>query len=273
MFRSMTESVFIHLLVFLAVTAVVYSGVQAAPDKPQPKTVILLTSIVDTEQTGRQTLSDRIKIPDKPATPVVKHSVSQPKRAVKEIKKSEHKNDYEPIKEHAVQARPEAVGEPVPATVSTVQVHDSQQTSGSGTQAETKVTAETAGTSSGKQNFGEHATGDKTAQSDSGNVATRSDSGKLASEYSAKNYSYILALIKSNLKYPYVARINRWTGRVVVRFNVADNGCVSMVSIVSSSGHSVLDDMVKNAVNDSAPFPHPPVPATIIIPVSFSFNG
>lgn len=58
--------------------------------------------------------------------------------------------------------------------------------------------------------------------------------------------SILLQKIKQYIKYPYVARVNSWEGRIIVKVKV-DNGVIDSFRIEKSSGYKVLDDEVINA--------------------------
>jgi protein TonB len=106
--------------------------------------------------------------------------------------------------------------------------------------------------------------GKKGAQSrQSGNAATSNYQGKVRSK------------LQRALKYPRAADRNDVRGAPWVRFTVSASGAVSGVSVAKSSGSSLLDQAVINAVNRASPFP--PIPEavgkstwTFTIPLSFT---
>ncbi len=74
--------------------------------------------------------------------------------------------------------------------------------------------------------------------------------------------------------YPFAAKRQRITGKVVVRMLVSTKGQVSRVSIVSSNPKGVFDDAVKNAVNKWRFAPGvldgKPVATWVVAPINFN---
>ncbi len=62
-------------------------------------------------------------------------------------------------------------------------------------------------------------------------------------------------------------------GNVIVTFVVRLDGNVKNIFIKKSSGYSILDNNVIKAVKKAAPFPPPPVEATIIIPITYRLGN
>jgi protein TonB len=54
-------------------------------------------------------------------------------------------------------------------------------------------------------------------------------------------------------RYPSIARMNRWEGKVVLRAVIRDNGEVSELEIAQSSGHAVLDRDAINVLKKASP--------------------
>ena len=90
--------------------------------------------------------------------------------------------------------------------------------------------------------------------------------------YLAEHYSYIRDLIYKHLTYPPMARKMGWMGNVMVSFVISEKGMASGLKIVQSSGHKVLDDNVVETIKDVQPFPKPPAPAPIKIPVKYNLE-
>ena len=91
----------------------------------------------------------------------------------------------------------------------------------------------------------------------------------IANQYIKKNFDYINKLIRLNISYPNRARKMFMEGNVIVTFMVRLDGSIKDVYIKKSSGYSILDNNVIRAVKKAAPFPPPPVEATIIIPITY----
>ncbi len=90
--------------------------------------------------------------------------------------------------------------------------------------------------------------------------------------YVDENFYYVKDLITRNLVYPVVARRMKWQGTVEVSFVVLETGNVENIRIVASSGHSVLDKNVVDAIQQVQPFPPPPVVAEFIMPIKYTLK-
>jgi protein TonB len=84
-----------------------------------------------------------------------------------------------------------------------------------------------------------------------------------------RNYNYLQRRIRDKLVYPAPARRAGIQGVAEVTFTIHEDGKVSDVTIRKSSGHAVLDDAAIQTIIAAAPFPKPPAPARIAIPISF----
>lgn len=83
-------------------------------------------------------------------------------------------------------------------------------------------------------------------------VARASQSGNAqVSNYPGK----VVSRLRRALRYPGAAKRDRLRGETHVRFTVSQNGGVSGLSVVRSSGSSVLDQAALETVQRAAPFP------------------
>lgn len=103
-------------------------------------------------------------------------------------------------------------------------------------------------------------------------VETKEISVAAQAGYLQANFNGIRNKVSDNLHYPTMARRQGWHGQVQVRFIILLSGEIDDLQIISSSGHSLLDRQALQAVKIAAPFPVPPVVASIIIPVTFELN-
>lgn len=87
-----------------------------------------------------------------------------------------------------------------------------------------------------------------------------------------EHFSAIKEAIRKNMVYPAVARRNGWQGRVLVSFVICLDGRVDEIRIEESSGFSLLDKNAVTIIKQSAPFPSPPVRATLIVPIDYSLG-
>ena len=91
-------------------------------------------------------------------------------------------------------------------------------------------------------------------------------------QYLRQNFEHIRSLIMRNLSFPAGARKLGWTGKIRVSFLIREDGRVEDITIVSGSGHEVLDINVIAAIRRTAPFPQPPVKARFILPIAYSLK-
>lgn len=88
--------------------------------------------------------------------------------------------------------------------------------------------------------------------------------------YLREQFTYIRDRVMARLVYPSLARRQGWTGQVKVGFTVCVDGTIEDLQIVAGSGRMLLDQQALRAVQAAAPFPPPPVRASIILPVLFA---
>jgi len=87
--------------------------------------------------------------------------------------------------------------------------------------------------------------------------------------YLSEHFAYIRDLILKNITYPPLAKKIGWQGKVMVSFIIMEDGRVTNMKIVKSSGHAVLDRNVLETIREVQPFPKPPVRAELFIPVNY----
>ncbi len=87
--------------------------------------------------------------------------------------------------------------------------------------------------------------------------------------YTKANFNNIRAGVQRLMSYPRLARRMGWEGKVVVSFIVYDDGTVSNIQIVKSSGVPALDKNAVATIKKAAPFPKPPIPARLIVPMVY----
>jgi protein TonB len=92
---------------------------------------------------------------------------------------------------------------------------------------------------------------------------------KAKQRYLREHFTYIRDLVMKGLVYPHQARKMGWSGKVTVSFLVCEDGSAREVKVVESSGHQMLDRCAIETIRKVAPFPKPPLPAEIVIPVLF----
>lgn len=159
-------------------------------------------------------------------------------------------------------ARPSPTAAPATTTAATAPSSSAVMSTGkSGNEA-------TAGGSGSAHGGGSGGSGSGRGQAYSGNGAGNS-SDQLRKRYLAEQFEYIKNLIEKNIKYPARALRMGWSGKVVVSFTILENGRVSNMKIISSSGHNLLDENIMDTIKTVEPFPKPPVSALLKIPFDY----
>ncbi len=92
------------------------------------------------------------------------------------------------------------------------------------------------------------------------------------SAYLAEHFAYIREIIHKRLTYPRRAQREGWSGRVRVSFVIQEDGSVSDIRVVGSSGYDILDQGAVEAIRKSAPFPRPPVRAELRMPIVYQLE-
>ena len=83
------------------------------------------------------------------------------------------------------------------------------------------------------------------------------------------DFSYVRQRIMHNLHFPDEARREGLTGTIIIAFDLLANGDVSNIAVLTSSGHAILDETVTSTIRRVAPFPKPPVPVRLKLPIVF----
>jgi periplasmic protein TonB len=105
-----------------------------------------------------------------------------------------------------------------------------------------------------------------------GDVKGSRSTGEEKTSYLRNHFTYIKDRIIKNVNYPEAARRMSWEGKVVVSFVVKLDGSVTDIKINQSSGVAVLDKNACETIAKTAPFPKPPIPARMIIPLVYRLN-
>ena len=103
-----------------------------------------------------------------------------------------------------------------------------------------------------------------------GTAAGPSLTGK--KEYIKAHFLYIKEDIEKKITYPRLARKMGWEGKVVVSFVIRENGTVTSIKIVKSSGFTLLDKNAVESIKKAVPFPNPPVRAELVVPISYRLS-
>jgi len=102
-----------------------------------------------------------------------------------------------------------------------------------------------------------------------GNSTAQASVEALRTGYISANLARIRDKILKNFSYPLIARKLRKSGKVMVAFTVCKDGSVEEISVVESSGFSVLDKNAVDTIKKSCPLPTPPVKTSIIMPIVY----
>jgi protein TonB len=90
-----------------------------------------------------------------------------------------------------------------------------------------------------------------------------------SADYIRRNYNYLQRRIRDRLVYPPPARKAGIQGVTEVTFTIHEDGKVSGITVRKGSGHEILDNAAIQTIIAAAPFPKPPAPARIAIPIAF----
>lgn len=103
-------------------------------------------------------------------------------------------------------------------------------------------------------------------------AAAQNSRGSASSVSPARWQARLASHLERRKRYPAVARQQGQQGTAQVRFTIDASGNVQSVSLVRSSGVSILDDEVVALVRRASPVPAPPpgVNRTIVVPIRFS---
>ena len=63
----------------------------------------------------------------------------------------------------------------------------------------------------------------------------------------------LMRMARAYKRYPRVAMDNNWEGRVVIRMIIGANGMISSISVVSTSGHEILDKQALDMIQKAKP--------------------
>ncbi|MCV9961458.1 TonB family protein [Pararhizobium sp. BT-229] len=138
-----------------------------------------------------------------------------------------------------------------------------------------KVVKKQAGESGKQQESAQKGQADGTENASATNAQGKK--GAVSRQAGNANFSNYNGKVRAKLsrarRYPPSARRERIQGIVTVRFVVSGNGSASGVSVVGSSGSSVLDSAAIEAVHRAAPFPDTPDGNSklFVIPIDYTF--
>ncbi len=90
--------------------------------------------------------------------------------------------------------------------------------------------------------------------------------------YLKGNYGYIQKRIRKYLVYSPQAKRMGIEGTVTLSFVIDKKGQARGISVRTSSGYDFLDESAVAAVMEASPFPPPPEPARIVIPIIFGLK-
>ena len=84
----------------------------------------------------------------------------------------------------------------------------------------------------------------------------------------------LLSRLERSKRYPYLARMNRWEGRVVIQVVVRNDGQVVNLKIAESSGHAILDNDAMEWIREISPLhlKHPLGQSQVAFEVPLSYS-
>lgn len=197
------------------------------------------------------------------------------------VKKVEPKPVPKPLKKKQPTATPKKVEKEQPRTPTTRSEEKSELSAqadalapdSSGSAANNGQVANTGARNMGSGNGGRGQGEKQHSGLGAGSGGHNGNEAGLVKEYVQNNFNYILVRVRRNLDYPAQARRMGFSGVCKYSFAINMDGQISELQVVESSGHHVLDEAGKKAILRSLPFPVPPIPARIIIPIKFSLTG
>jgi protein TonB len=90
-------------------------------------------------------------------------------------------------------------------------------------------------------------------------------------------FQRLLAEIARHKRYPRLARVRGWEGRVVVEFTVGADGRVERVNLQNGSPHAILNEAALDLIRSRERFEAPPAgsatPLVLRVPVVYSLQG
>jgi protein TonB len=112
-----------------------------------------------------------------------------------------------------------------------------------------------------------------TGETPSDEKADAAGNAALTKTYVKYNYNTIMRSIQRNLTYPDQAKRAGFHGTAEISFTIHEDGRISNVLVVSSSGSGLLDTAAVDAIKAISPFqPPPPAEARLVIPVTFKLR-
>ncbi|HEX2055090.1 MAG TPA: TonB family protein [Nitrospiraceae bacterium] len=84
----------------------------------------------------------------------------------------------------------------------------------------------------------------------------------------------IFAKVETFKRYPYLAKTNRWQGNVVLQAMISEDGRVSDIKVVESSGHTMLDRDAANLLAQISPITlkHPLGQSHIVVQIPIGYR-
>lgn len=191
------------------------------------------------------------------------------------VKKVEPKPVPKPVKKKQPTATPKKVEKEQPRTL-TARPEEKSELSAQADSLATDSSGSAANTGASNMGSGNGGRGQGEKQHSGSGGGSGGHNGReagLVKEYVRNNFNYILVRVRRNLDYPAQARRMGFFGVCKYSFAINMDGQISELEVVESSGHHVLDEAGKKAILRSLPFPVPPIPARIIMPIKFSLTG
>lgn len=87
-----------------------------------------------------------------------------------------------------------------------------------------------------------------------------------------RHFSFIRDTIMQGIVYPERARRMGWEGKVVLSFSVRENGSVTDVKVVASSGFPVLDESARETISRTSFRKKVPVRLYVLLPVEYKLQ-
>ena len=250
MTKSFLYSLFLHLTIVLLVIALVW--VSKSEERPlhEKRCKIMLSQVCDCMPEETETKPPVMKKQKKP----------QPKK--KRVEKARKKRAPSPVAEEMA-----AVADETPPEVTEPQVQEEVQDEPVEAEPGVVETAEADDEQEDESAFVSHAP--------ASNSAVEGESVQevsLEDAYLGEHINEIMALLKKNLYYPRLARKRGIEGRVLVRFELLENGDIENITVLETERDILARAAVTTIERMEGKFPLPKDALTLTVPIVYRLH-
>ncbi len=249
MTKAFLYSLFLHSTIVLLVIALVWVSKSEGKPRQEKRCKIMLSQICDCAPEKTETMPPLVKKQKKP----------QPKKNI--VKKERKKSIPSPVAEEKV-----AVVDEIPPEVTEPEVEEVQDET---VAAEPRAvdTVETADEEADLPGVASHTPASRS-------TVKAEPLQKVSSEdaYLQEHVNEIMALLKKNLYYPRMARKRGIEGKVLVRFELLENGDIENIAVLEAERDVLARAAVKTIERLDGKFPLPKEPLTLQVPILYQLH-